>query len=54
MEVSEKLQRGEAERLGLESEIQTLRDTVTARKAESEREARKKERLEKELRESKA
>lgn len=47
------MQRGEADKLGLEGEIQILRDTVTAKKAEAEREARRKERMEKEIRELK-
>eukprot|EP00951_Prasinocladus_malaysianus_P039952 scaffold453343_cov56-Prasinocladus_malaysianus.AAC.1 len=54
MELQEKLRGAEAEKLALEGEIQTLKDSVGSMKAEGEREVRKKERVEKEMKELKS
>lgn len=53
MDVSEKLRQSETDKLQLEGDIQALRDQITAKKAEAEREQRKKERMEKEMKDLK-
>mmetsp|Transcript_23941 Transcript_23941/g.66472 ORF Transcript_23941/g.66472 Transcript_23941/m.66472 type:complete len:870 (+) Transcript_23941:229-2838(+) len=53
MEHQEKLRSAETEKLTLEGEIQALKDASGAMKAEGERETRKKERMEKEMKELK-
>ena len=54
MEVQEKLRVAETERLNLEVEVGSLRDSVESKRAEGVREQRKMDRLEKELKELKA
>lgn len=54
MEYHERIRAAEAEKLDLENEIHQLRDSISAKKAEGERELRKKERMEKEMKELKA
>eukprot|EP00798_Chlamydomonas_sp_ICE-L_P006525 gene6525-3166_t len=51
MENQEKLRHAENERLTMETDIQGLKDSVAERKMEAERETRKKERMEKEMKE---
>ena len=53
MELSERLRAEEASKLGLETDVASLKEQVAAKKAEGEREARKKDRLEKEIRDLK-
>ncbi|KAG2497197.1 hypothetical protein HYH03_004786 [Edaphochlamys debaryana] len=51
METQEKLRSAEADKLQMEVDIQQLKDAVAEKKAEAEREIRKKERMEKEMKE---
>ncbi|PNH05361.1 hypothetical protein TSOC_008387 [Tetrabaena socialis] len=51
IETQEKLRGSEADRLQLDIDIQQLKDAVAEKKAEAEREVRKKERMEKEMKE---
>jgi predicted nucleic acid-binding Zn-ribbon protein len=52
--LKEKLRGAETAKLSLEADIAVLREAVAERKMEAEREARKKERLEKEMKELRA
>uniref|UniRef100_A0A061SN17 Flagellar associated protein n=1 Tax=Tetraselmis sp. GSL018 TaxID=582737 RepID=A0A061SN17_9CHLO len=54
LENQEKVRSAEAEKLALESEIQGLKDSIGSMKAEGERETRKKQRMEKEMKELKS
>ena len=49
MDLSERLRRAEADKLEIEGQLHTLKDTITSKKAEGEREQRKKEKMEKEM-----
>ena len=49
MEQHERIRAAEADKLDLENEIHQLKDSISAKKAEGERELRKKERMEKEM-----
>ncbi|KAG2452279.1 hypothetical protein HYH02_003303 [Chlamydomonas schloesseri] len=51
MEMQEKQRAAEADKLQLDMDIQQLKDSVAEKKAEAEREIRKKERMEKEMKE---
>ncbi|KAG2443529.1 hypothetical protein HXX76_001881 [Chlamydomonas incerta] len=51
MEMQEKQRTAEADKLQLDMDIQQLKDSVAEKKAEAEREIRKKERMEKEMKE---
>jgi len=53
MQTQEKLKTVEAEKLQMDGDIQQLRDQISGKKAEGEREMRKKERMEKEMKELK-
>ena len=47
MDLSERLRRAEADKLEIEGQLHTLKDTITSKKAEGEREQRKREKMEK-------
>lgn len=49
MDLSERLRRAEADKLEIEGQLHTLKDTITSKKAEGEREQRKREKMEKEI-----
>ena len=49
MDLSERLRRAEADKLEIEGQLHTLKDTITSKKAEGEREQRKREKMEKEM-----
>jgi chromosome segregation ATPase len=49
MEQNERIRSAEADKLDLENDIHQLKDGISAKKAEGERELRKKERMEKEM-----
>lgn len=51
--MQEKLRQSELDKLQLETDITQIRDQINYRKSEAEREARKKERMEKEMKELK-
>lgn len=51
---TEKLRAAELEKAGLEEEVQGLRDQVAQKKAEADKELKRKERLEKEMRDMRA
>lgn len=53
METQEKLKQLELERDALDEEVRSLRQEIALKKTESERETRKKDRLEKEMKEVK-
>ena len=54
MDLSERLRRAEADKLEVEGQLHTLKDTISSKRAEGEREQRKRERMEKEMLELKA
>jgi chromosome segregation ATPase len=54
VELQDKLRAAESEKLELEGEIQGLKDNIGSMKAEGEREVRKKERMEKEMKDVKS